>query len=87
MDPLLDNRYPTGLPYDPQLSPHGCDQAKQLAQYLVNNRIQLDRIYSSPLFRTLQTANYVSEKLDLDIFVENGLGYVYEQIIFISQLR
>ncbi|RIA90686.1 hypothetical protein C1645_823063 [Glomus cerebriforme] len=31
--PLPNDCYPTGLTYDPQLSPHGCDQAMQLAQY------------------------------------------------------
>ncbi|POG69786.1 histidine phosphatase superfamily [Rhizophagus irregularis DAOM 181602=DAOM 197198] len=75
--PVLNNCYPTGLFYDPQLSPHGCNQAKELAQYFVNNTIQLDKIYSSPLFRTVQTANYVAENLDLEILVENGLGYVH----------
>ncbi|PKB99357.1 phosphoglycerate mutase-like protein [Rhizophagus irregularis] len=72
--PVLNNCYPTGLFYDPQLSPHGCNQAKELAQYFVSNTIQFDKIYSSPLFRTVQTANYVAEKLDLEILVENGLG-------------
>ncbi|KAG9290151.1 hypothetical protein G9A89_010457 [Geosiphon pyriformis] len=69
--------YPTGLNWDPPLSRHGCEQAKELAQYFVDNNIKIDRIFSSPYFRTLQTANAVAEALDIDICVEDGLSEWY----------
>ena len=40
-----------------------------------------NRIYSSPMYRTLETANYVAEKFDLDILAEDGLGYLYGYIV------
>ncbi|CAG8612749.1 1547_t:CDS:2, partial [Paraglomus occultum] len=66
--------YPTGLTYDTTLTDHGRNQARELAAYLVTNNIKLDRLYSSPFYRTMETANVVAETLDLQILVENGLG-------------
>lgn len=62
---------PTGLPHDPPLADIGARQARELAAFLGDKPIE--RIYSSPFYRCLQTTNEVAEKLDLDINVESGL--------------
>lgn len=59
-------------PFDPGLSPDGVEQAKELAQRLAVEKI--DYIFTSPFLRTVQTANYVAEALDLPIKVESGAG-------------
>ena len=48
----------------------------------MNNGMRPDRIYSSPMYRTIETANYVTEKFDLDILVEDGFMCLY----FINKL-
>lgn len=59
-------------PFDPGLSPDGIEQAKELAQRLASEKI--DRIFASPFLRTVQTAHYVAEALNLPIQVESGAG-------------
>lgn len=59
-------------PYDPGLSEDGHVQAKQLAERLENERI--DCLFASPFLRTMQTANYVAEILDVPILVEPGIA-------------
>ncbi|SCV68056.1 BQ2448_177 [Microbotryum intermedium] len=70
---------PTGTPRDPPLSAHGVDQAKELASWFkalpVEERPQ--RIYSSPLYRCLQTSIPLAEALELPILVEHGLAEWY----------
>ncbi|CAG8561341.1 13005_t:CDS:2 [Cetraspora pellucida] len=75
--PINNTTYPTNLSWDPRLSDHGCNQALELSQYFVKNNIKIDRIYSSPLYRTLQTATIIADKLDLEIFIEYGLSEWY----------
>ncbi|CAG8610697.1 25195_t:CDS:2 [Dentiscutata erythropus] len=74
----IEATYPTNLPWDPRLSEHGCNQALELSQYFVKNNIKIDRIYSSPLYRTLQTASIIADKLDLEISIEYGLSEWYD---------
>lgn len=46
---------PTGIAADPGLTSHGVDQAKELGAHLLTIEPPIDRIYSSPYYRCLQT--------------------------------
>ena len=59
-------------PYDPPLSEDGIVQANQLGQRLVGEGIR--HIFASPFLRTVQTANFVADALDLPIKLESGLS-------------
>lgn len=48
-------RSPTGIPSDPALTSHGVDQAKELAVHLKKVQPPVERIFSSPYYRCLQT--------------------------------
>ncbi|KUI59548.1 hypothetical protein VP1G_06814 [Cytospora mali] len=48
-------RSPTGIAADPALTSHGVDQAKELAAHLIKVEPPVDRVYSSPYYRCLQT--------------------------------
>ncbi|ROW04663.1 hypothetical protein VPNG_07466 [Cytospora leucostoma] len=48
-------RSPTGIAADPALTSHGVDQARELAAHLIKVDPPVDRIYSSPYYRCLQT--------------------------------
>ncbi|MBE9040827.1 histidine phosphatase family protein [Oscillatoriales cyanobacterium LEGE 11467] len=58
-------------PYDPHLSPDGEIQARELGDRLQGEGIT--HIFASPFLRTVQTANYVADILDLPIKLEWGL--------------
>lgn len=60
MDPLTGHYSshlpsPTGIAADPALTSHGVDQAKELAAHLIEVEPPVDRVYSSPYYRCLQT--------------------------------
>ncbi len=57
--------------YDPHLSEDGHVQAKQLAKRLKGEAIS--HIFASPFLRTVETANYAAEALDLPLKLEWGL--------------
>ncbi|NJK40087.1 MAG: histidine phosphatase family protein [Oscillatoriales cyanobacterium RM2_1_1] len=59
-------------PYDPHLSDDGIVQAQQLAKHLVGQEIT--QIFASPFLRTVQTAAWVAEALDLPLKLDWGLG-------------
>lgn len=59
-------------PYDPPLSEDGMIQAKQLGQRLVGEGIKY--IFASPFLRTVQTASFVADALNLSIKIESGLS-------------
>lgn len=59
-------------PYDPPISDDGVLQAQQLAQRLQKEKIK--HVFASPFLRTVQTASYVAEALDLPIKLESGLS-------------
>jgi transcription factor C subunit 7 len=61
------------------LSKHGEDQAVELGEYVQSITPKIDRIYSSPFYRCLQTATPASEKLNLDIYPETGFGEWYKR--------
>ncbi|OIW33244.1 phosphoglycerate mutase-like protein [Coniochaeta ligniaria NRRL 30616] len=46
---------PTGIAADPTLTAHGVDQARQLAAHLRTVDPPIERVYSSPYYRCLQT--------------------------------
>lgn len=46
---------PTGIATDPALTSHGVEQARELAAHLVNIDPPVERVYSSPYYRCLQT--------------------------------
>ena len=57
-------------PFDPGLSADGIQQAQELAQRLALEPIA--HIFASPFLRTVQTAHYVAEVLNLPIKIESG---------------
>ena len=74
---------PTGIPTDPPLTSHGVDQSKELAEYLNRVGPPVDRIYSSPFYRCLQTVKPFSDRLFDQgktkglIRIDRGIGYVF----------
>jgi broad specificity phosphatase PhoE len=58
-------------PYDPPLSIEGSQRAVRLAEKFID--IPIDRIYTSPFLRTIQTANPLAMLLQLKIQLEWGL--------------
>ena len=71
-------------PRDCPLSEFGHSQAAQLADFFTG---KVQKVYSSPYLRTLQTANHVAEKLDLPINVEHGLSEGYHEEIVNPRTR
>jgi len=65
---------PTGIPSDPPLAAHGTEQARELMAHLIKLDPKIDKIYSSPFYRCLETVNPTAEALDLGILVDNGVG-------------
>ncbi|CAN8062101.1 unnamed protein product [Agarophyton chilense] len=59
-------------PHDPFLTENGIQQAHHLGKHLQSK--QLTHIFASPFFRTVQTANQVSNVTGLPIKVEPGLS-------------
>jgi broad specificity phosphatase PhoE len=58
-------------PYDPPLSPQGFDQAANLVEKF--SSITINRIYTSPFLRTIQTADPLARSLQLSVQLEWGL--------------
>ncbi|KAK9378589.1 histidine phosphatase superfamily [Kockiozyma suomiensis] len=67
----------TGIDGDFLLSAHGEEQAVQLAKQLALAEPKIDKIYCSPFYRCLQTVEELSNKLDIEILPENGVGEWY----------
>lgn len=65
-------RLSASMPFDPGLSADGAVQAQKLAGRLASEKIR--HIFASPSLRTLETANYTAEGLDLPIKIEAGLS-------------
>jgi broad specificity phosphatase PhoE len=57
--------------YDPPLSAAGFDRSNSLAHQL--SQVRIDRIYTSPFLRTIQTADPLARLLQLPIRLEWGL--------------
>ena len=75
---------PTGIPTDPPLTSKGVQQSKELAEYLCSVEPPIDRIYSSPFYRCLQTLKPTTERLFSQgrvkekIRIDRGIGYENE---------
>jgi transcription factor C subunit 7 len=73
---------PTGIPTDPPLTSKGVEQSKELAKYLCSIEPPIERIYSSPFYRCLQTLKPTTDKLFREgkakrrIRIDRGVGYV-----------
>jgi transcription factor C subunit 7 len=73
---------PTGIPTDPPLTSKGVEQSKELAKYLCSIEPPIERIYSSPFYRCLQTLKPTTDKLFGEgkakrrIRIDRGVGYV-----------
>ncbi len=63
------------LPPGPPLTAAGLQEANALAEFL--SGMNIDRLYSSPLERCLQTAGIIAEKLGLQIQIEPGLAEIH----------
>jgi probable phosphoglycerate mutase len=59
-------------PADPELAEVGRAQAVALAEWLAEEKV--DALYASPMRRALETATPVSERLGLDVIVEEDVA-------------
>ncbi|KAF2645961.1 phosphoglycerate mutase-like protein [Massarina eburnea CBS 473.64] len=81
-------RTPTGIPTDPPLAAHGVEQAKELASHLCQLVPQVDRVYSSPFYRCLQTLKPTTEQLFKEgrgggkIRIDRGIGEFFGRASF-----
>ncbi len=59
-------------PHDPPLSTNGVRQAEETAAYLKDSGMKY--LFSSPFYRTLQTADIIAGVLEIQIKVEHGFS-------------
>ncbi|CAO3614164.1 unnamed protein product [Mucor hiemalis] len=67
---------PTQLRNDPPLSQLGREQSMEVANYLKDKSI--DRIYSSPLYRVLETVYPLVQECDIPLHIDYALGEWYD---------
>lgn len=67
-----DWRASADRPHDPGLSDDGIEQAKQLARR--TDDLDIDRTFTSPFLRAVETAHSVAEVTDEPLYIEPGLG-------------
>lgn len=70
---------PTGISGDPVLAKHGVDQAEELGGFVSGLEPRVQRIYCSPFYRCIQTAAPACKLLDLEVYLENGVGEWYDR--------
>lgn len=63
---------PTHLRNDPPLSDFGREQARELTQYLKTKSI--DRIYSSPFYRVLETVYPLVQECDIPLYIDYAMA-------------
>ncbi|KAF2871723.1 phosphoglycerate mutase family protein [Massariosphaeria phaeospora] len=79
---------PTGIPTDPPLAAHGVAQSVELANYLCRLEPPIDRIYSSPFSRCLQTLKPATDRLFAEgkaggkIRIDRGIGEFFGRANF-----
>ncbi|PVI03575.1 PGAM-domain-containing protein [Periconia macrospinosa] len=79
---------PTGLAHDPPLTAKGVEQAKELALHLCSLDPPIDRVYSSPFYRCLQTLKPTTDrlheqgKLHAKIRIDRGIGEFFGRAHF-----
>ncbi len=61
-------------PHDPPLSDNGRTQAGETGRFLKDKG--LDRIYTSPFLRTVETSAIIAAHCNAPVFIEHGLGEV-----------
>jgi broad specificity phosphatase PhoE len=66
-----DNKFRARM--DPPLDEQGLKQAKDAAENLRDTGVKLERIVSSPMLRTVQTADVFAEEFDLDVEQDRSL--------------
>ena len=66
-----------GSPADPPLSETGLKQADQVAQWLKD--VHLDRLYSSPMQRALQTAAPIARLKNMEVEIRDGVAEYDQQ--------
>jgi transcription factor C subunit 7 len=64
--------YPTGLIYDSELSAQGLQQALELGVFLQDKAIQ--RIYTSPFYRVLQTILPLAKTTQVPIHIDYAMA-------------
>lgn len=81
-------RTPTGIPTDPPLTAHGVAQSNELAHHLCSIDPPIDRIYSSPFYRCLQTLKPTTQRLFAEgraggkVRLDRGLGEFFGKAHF-----
>ncbi|KAH0561945.1 hypothetical protein GP486_003352 [Trichoglossum hirsutum] len=73
---------PTNIPSDAPLTSYGVEQSKQLADHLARLQPPIDRIYSSPFYRCLQTLEPYIKENGMEIRGETGIGEWYGAALF-----
>ncbi|KAI9262736.1 histidine phosphatase superfamily [Sporodiniella umbellata] len=79
----VDPPLPTNLLQDPTLSKVGRQQAQELKTHLQDKSIQ--RVYSSPFYRVLETVSPLVEECNIPLFIDNSMaewyGMAYEKYL------
>ncbi|KAF1948894.1 phosphoglycerate mutase family protein [Byssothecium circinans] len=81
-------RTPTGIPTDPPLAAKGVEQSKELAAHLCQLDPPIERVYSSPFYRCLQTLKPTTERLFREgkaggkIKIDRGIGEFFGRASF-----
>jgi len=65
-----------GSATDLPLTSFGRTQAAEMASYLKKAKIHLEKIFSGPLKRQLQTAEIISEKLEVNVEITDALSEI-----------
>lgn len=73
-DHTTDKRFSGSGGKDPALNPDGLAQVRAVADWLAPLAEEIDVVLSSPLKRTLQTAEIIAERLHHRVEVEEGLA-------------
>ncbi|MFW6279207.1 MAG: histidine phosphatase family protein [Bacillota bacterium] len=58
--------------HDTPLSRKGRIQAEETADYLIKEKENIQHVFSSPFYRTMETADIIAGKIDLKVKVEYG---------------
>lgn len=61
------------------LAKHGVEQAEELGGFLSGVEPRIQRLYCSPFYRCIQTAEPTCKLLDLQVYLENGIGEWYDK--------
>lgn len=65
---------PTGIENDVPLAAHGLEKAEELCKYLETLAIKPQVAFTSPFYRCLQTIEPTVKALNIELYVDRGLG-------------